>query len=814
MHVLWFEFMLSLRRLARRKTQNGLMFLTFAVSVTLSLLSWSLFYSVHLRNPDFDPKGEYYVLAHGGQMWVSGNQLTKDEMEAYVASPSRFDDVAELAFYLSTFVKTPTGSERLLGSYPSSQVLRLTGARPLKGTLFTTDDDKYGTPRKVLISERVWINSYASDPAIVGKAIELSGDPATIVGVMPASYRFPNDQDVWMSFGSLPDNDGFNPMRTALVKLKPDITRERAESDLQSILTTLPADATARVRGMRPALIPYREFFLWSDVRVSSLILFALALLFLAVSCANAANLMVIDFLGRRPEIAASLALGIPRGAAIRSVCWQVGMTALGATAVALAVLPVAGPFLFERIKVINGPYWMAYHFSPRDVGMAFILAGISAVVTMIAPIGYLLLVDPEKVIRNQASASRGSGRALWRRMLLTGQVALLTVLGVSAALLVRSNRNVGESRWGFDAARVFSGSVSTLAINYPNGWIGTRLGRLDSYHKVVEEIRRRPETAAVGYVDHPPAYSNGPYCTYATDPAALAGGAGIGEAFYANASQGYFDVLGVPFVAGSDFPEQSPEEGVPYAIINASLANKLWPGQDPMNRAFFVRYPDAAKTDPPMQLVVHGVVRDFQANGPRARSNDAIFMPYLKRRMVWATAIFYLRDRAGVPTFRAVNDAVHRADPRLAVYFPATVRQQIELMLNSVRMTTDLTSIFAAAAVLLCVIGVYSLTVAQVLQSSREFGIRMALGAEPKHLWVHFTRGHLIAALIGVALGLVAASQVVRVLGALLYGVDPYNVPTYVGVALTILVVAGLACIPSLFRLKRINPADCLRSL
>ena len=128
--------------------------------------------------------------------------------------------------------------------------------------------------------------------------------------------------------------------------------------------------------------------------------------------------------------------------------------------------------------------------------------------------------------------------------------------------------------------------------------------------------------------------------------------------------------------------------------------------------------------------------------------------------------------------------------------------------------MTTGLTTLFAIAAVLLCAIGIYSLTVAQVLQSSREFGIRMALGADSGRLWRDFSRGHLVAALVGVGLGLLGASQVVRVLGALLYGVDAHSVVTYAGVALAILVVAILACIPSLFRLKRINPADCLRSL
>jgi len=246
--------------------------------------------------------------------------------------------------------------------------------------------------------------------------------------------------------------------------------------------------------------------------------------------------------------------------------------------------------------------------------------------------------------------------------------------------------------------------------------------------------------------------------------------------------------------------------------VINASLAAKLWPGQDPLQRVLYVRYAWMKPTDPPRRLVISGVVRDFQASGPLAMCNDGIFTSY--KHHVGSSVFLFVRDRSGLPTVRSLTDAVHRGESGESLYFPSTIKHQITLVLSSIRMTSDLTTVFAAAAVLLCAIGVYSLTVAQVLQSSREFGIRMALGAEPKRLWRDFTRGHLVAALAGVVIGLLGASQVVRVLGALLYGVDPHSIPTYAGVALTILLVAALACIPSLFRLKRINPADCLRSL
>ena len=442
-----------------------------------------------------------------------------------------------------------------------------------------------------------------------------------------------------------------------------------------------------------------------------------------------------------------------------------------------------------------------------------------SAAVTVVAPIIYLWWVDPDQVIREHAYSNRGSGRALWRRLLLTGQIALLTVLGVSAGLLVRSSYHVGESRWGYPAGRIFMGKMTNYFINAREA--NYRPRRLAMHRRGLEEVERRGATAAAAFIDNPPGYSQGPFCTYALDPGAFVQHAELGEAYFTQATENYFEVLKVPFVAGKMYPRKNPADGPVYCVINESLAAKLWPGQDALQRVVYTRYPFMKETDPAVRLIVCGVVRDFQATGPTAKTNDAIFTPFAEEdvvsggRPIFSQGVFLVvRDQGGVPDFRSLTDAVHRADSRITLYFPSTIKGQIDLMLSSMRMTKDLTTVFAAAAVLLCAIGVYSLSVAQVLQSSREFGIRMALGAEPQRLWRDFSKGHLLATLIGVGLGLVGASQVVRVLGSLLYGVNPYSPSTYVIVAAAILLVATLACIPSLFRLKRINPADCLRSL
>ncbi|MDB6093516.1 MAG: permease [Verrucomicrobia bacterium] len=816
MHVFWFEFILSLRRLARRKTQNGLMLLTFAMSIALSLLSWSLFYTIFLSQPEFDPRGEYFVLTYAGSVAGGPTHSTADELGAYQKEQTVFSEFAPVTFYSSVLIGTPLGAERALTAYPSARALQMTGARPLLGRLFTPEEDK-GSERKVLLSEKMWTKSFGRDPDVVGKAIDLVGRTGEIVGVLPAGYRFPNDQDLWICFGYSPGTENF-PVRDALVKLKPGVTRDQALREVEGILARRGPTSFANKKGLKPVLMPLRDFYLPPEIRVSAVILFSLSLIFVIVSCTNAANLMLIDFLGRRSEVASMIALGVPRRAAIRGVCFQVGVIAFIAALLGLAFLPVAGPLLYDRIKIINAPYWLTYHFQWRYVGVAFVLAAGSAIVTVVAPILFLLWMDPDQVIREHAYSNRGSGRALWRRLLLMGQIALLTVLGVSAELLIHSSYHVGESQWGYPAQRVFLGKISAVGVRRPTGQAANRTAEntawLASHLKTLESVKARPETAAAAFAENPPGYSGGPYYRYALDPAAFGSHAELGEAFGTRTTEGLFDVLAVPLVAGKTFPRENPAEGPTYAVINESLAQRLWPREDPLQRTFYVQIPDPDENDPLLRLTVCGVVRDFQSSGPLAINNDAIYFPYKPGSGGIGGVFLLVRDRVGVPDVRSLTEAVHRADPRVPLFFPSTIAGQINLTLSSVRMTTGLTTLFAVAAVLLCAIGIYSLTVAQVLQSSREFGIRMALGAESGRLWRDFSRGHLVAALIGVALGLVGASQAARVLRALLFGVDPHGVMTYAGVALAILVVAALACIPSLFRLKRINPAECLRSL
>ena len=811
MHTLYYEFMLSLRRLGRRRLQTGMMLATFTVSITLSLVSWSLYHTMFVKQPDFDPTGRMVVVGLTKDTPGARHSfITRDDLAAWQARQTVFTELAGFGIYRSTFVATKDSSQRHLGALMSAQALRMTGAQPLLGRLFTADEDKLKCAPVIILSQRIWESRFNSDPHIIGQVVKVDGHPAAIVGVLPDTFRFPNNQDVWLPLGFdsyYDDTDSDNNTINGLGRLKPGVTLAQAMQEFQAILVSRGSGTVAARYNMRTELTPIRNYFLFPYMQESALILLVLSIVFVLVSCANVANLVMIDFFGRTPELAAVLSLGLPRAASIRSLFFQIGILVTIAAGVALAVLTVAAPLVHQSFVLMLTPYWLHFEFAWHHAVVAVGLALLSAGVAVITPIIYLLLVSPERIIREAAGSSRGTGRGPWRRLLLIGQLALLTVLGVAAGLLMQSNYQLREEKWGYDASKVFLGKLDMPQVSFPDQTV-----RLGLFRKIIAEIARLPGVAGVCVMFNPPGYSQPASTRYALNPDLLTNGHENGLAYLTESTEGFFNAMGVPFVAGSTFPASIKTNDPREIVLNASLATRLWPRQDPLGKTLYVRFPWMDPKEPNRKVTVRGVVRDFQASGPQATNNDLIAIPFID----WTPSTLFLvvRGEHSLPVAKELNDAVWRVDPRVVPYFPDSIKHQVDMVLGFVRLTTRLTTIFALAAVLLCGIGVYSITVAQIMQRNREFGIRLALGIEADRLWRRFVLGHLLMAAIGVLLGLVVALGTMRALKSLLFGIQERDPATYLAVAVTILVVSALASIPSLFRLRRINPADCLRSL
>lgn len=813
MRILVYEWSLAFRRLTRRPAHSLLVLATLGISLALSLLGWSLFHTMFLRQPEFDSGGTLLRIGLTGDT-VQGRTVpfTRTDVEAWKRGQTAFSDFAPVMLYQSTFVTTDTGIERFLGANLSTDALKMIGARPLLGRLFTPEEDRLGCAPVILLSERVWRTRFGADPAIVGRGVIVDGVPATVVGVMPDSFRFPNAQELWQPLGFSPhEKEPTVPMHDIVARLKPGISPEQALEELRVLARRAGPDSFIARLKLRPVLTPFRDYYLHGDMSRSALVLFALALVFLLVSCANAANLVMIDFFGRTAEIASSLALGIPRVAALRGFAWQLLFVATAAAALAFAVLLFAGPPVHSAMARITTPYWLLFSLQPHHVAMTGALALVSVLAALAVPAGYMATVDVEQLVRRNSGATRTTGRTAWRRGLLVGQIGLLTVLAVSAALLLRSTHHVRATQWGFDGSSVFAAKTSTPSVAFPTPEL-----RWATHRRLLDELSRTPSVAAAGLMGNPVGFSRAPELLYASGADTLAADRGGDGAVWSAVTSDLFAALDIPFLEGETFARDpvpaapNPVGGMPV-VITHGVAQKLWPGESALGRGFYVRNVHDPKKTATL-ATVRGVVRDFQASGPKAKVNEGIFS--LLDTMWPAASFLYVRGKNGLPPFEDVRAAAERADQRMAVYFPNALRAVIDTELSSVHLTATLTLAYALAAVLLCAVGIYSLTVSQIAQRHREFGIRLALGIEARRLWLHFARAHVLTAGIGLAAGLLGAASAARWLGSLLFGVETNDPSTFAGVGALVFAVAVLACVPSFFRLRRVNPADCLRSL
>jgi putative ABC transport system permease protein len=803
--IIRYELSLVVRRLFRRRAQTALMFATFAVSISLSLLSWSLFHAIFLRNPAFDAKGELCIVEQQPATVDWYFESTREQVEDWQQHQTVFSDFAVAVLYNSSFLTYPEGTERVLSANLSTAALAMMGAKPFLGRLFSVDEDKPGCAPVVILSETMWRERFSADPRVIGRVVKLDGVGATIVGVMPASFRFPNNQQIWLPLGFLNSLNVSDSSRNfdVVARLKPGISRQRAIDDLTLIQSRRPDTSGYR---FKPTILPFRDYFLSRSVQLSAAVLFFLAVLFVLVSCSNAANLAMIDFLGRNVELATATALGVPRLATIRHLCLQIFLVAVAAAGVAVGLLALAAPHLHAALTQMNAPYWLEFSLEGHHAVMALGLAAFSTAVAVALPIGYLVLLHPDHIIRQGAGGSRGTSRGGGRRILLTAQIALLTLLAVSAAMLLRSSYRLAANPLGFNPAPVFIGKMGVRESDFPTAEL-----RHAVFRRISDEVARVPGVAGATVADISPGYPLVPNCFYAADPAQLANGQSMGGARSFAVTEDFLNVLQIPVASGETFVRVEKQEGLAYALINQSLADRLWPNHDALGRALYVRF-GASPDTPVTTLVVRGITQDFRSCGPTRQQNDSIMTPF--ERVKGLFGFLLVRGEHGVPDPKAIQDAVRRVDLRVALYFPDSLEHQIDLTVSPLRLTTRLTSLYAVAAALLCALGIYSITVSQVLQRSREFGIRMALGIDPERLWARYARGYLVTAAGGVVIGLAAAIPTVRALTTLMYGLSPYHTPTFVLVAAGILGIAAVACLPSRFRLQRIRPGDCLRSL
>jgi len=707
-------------------------------------------------------------------------------------------------------------AERIDGCMLDERLVSVLDLRPLLGRVFTDDDPRFGTPGSVIvISHRLWAGRYSADPSIVGRQIRLNRSLVTIIGVTPPTFYYPDDRiDYWAPMWTLkPGVRDEARLYNVVGRLRPGVTVDEAEADLTAI--------TAGQWGVRAR--PLRDvLFGWAT---APLVTVEVAVgLVLLMAGANVAALLLARGTVRGPELALRMALGAGRGRVIRQLLTEsVLLSGIGG-ALGLFVAWVGVRALRTLAPLPGQPAIPYVAIDARLLGITVLLAIGTAVAFGVVPAVHssrLRLIDVSNAFRR--AGTRGSPQFL-RSVLVAGQVAVAFVLLIGGALLTNSFARLTSRDLHFDPANLmtFDFRVPPTEFVRPAGTRGGSaqyaIGSLPSatLERVLDRLRALPGVESVAGISHHPTNT----LVLARAPLTVEGRAEPSDAdgtppVYFLVTPNFFSTMRTPLVSGREIGPGDTMSSPWVAVVNETLARKLWPGEDAIGQRIRL---DVSADEQTREIV--GVVRDIPTRRAQIQADPVVYAPSRQQpstsRVSWVGIFgrmtFVLRT-AGDP--RSLVPAVRRAvaevepDRPLANISSGRIERYLWLRYSYVFVL----GVFAIAATLIASIGVYGVMSYAVAQRSREIAIRIVLGADARDVCAAVARQALAIVGVGLALGLTGALGMTRLISSQLWGITATDPPTFAAVALVLSGVAAAACLVPVRRALLTDPVSVLKA-
>jgi putative ABC transport system permease protein len=708
--------------------------------------------------------------------------------------------------------------EQVKGIHVTADYFRLFGAPVERGRTFTAEEDRPNGPRVIVISDGLWKRRYGSDPDLIGKTIELGGEPHTVIGIIGSSFNFDPTPDVWLPFQfNLASNDQAHYFLAA-GRLKPGVSLDRANAQLK-----LTADAYRRKypeAGLGPkesfAVQPLQDAIV-SDVKSSLLVLIAAVSFVLLIACANVANLLLVRATSRRREIAIRSAIGAGRGRIVRqllteSVLLSIGGGLLGLVlgVVAVRALLAINPGNIPRI----GEDGSAVALDWRVLAFTAVVSIVTGILFGLIPAFQAARADLSSTLK-ESSGRTGTGfrQNKTRSILVITEMTLAIVLLIGAALLIRTFLALRTVNPGFDPHNVL-----TLQMSLTGPRFEKTAGVAQVVKTGVERLEALPGVVAAGTTCCIP-LEGGFGLPLIIVGRPLTNGPAHGGAGWETVSSRFFDIFKIPILRGRSFTVRDDAASAPVVIINQALARQFWPKGDPLrDRLIIGKGVGPEFDDPPRQIV--GVVGDMRDGGLNRDPRPAMYIPEaqvpdgvtaLNNRI--GPIVWIVRTQTNPHSLSsALQNELRKATGGLPV---ARVRSMDEVVVQSTArqdFNMLLLTIFGCSALLLAAIGIYGLMAYSVEQRTQELGIRMALGAQAGDVRNIVIFQGMRLALIGVVVGTAAAVGLMRLIADLLYGVKPWDPLVFVTVPIVLSVVALFAVWLPARRATRIDPLDALR--
>jgi putative ABC transport system permease protein len=729
-----------------------------------------------------------------------------------VVSPGNFihwrelnQSFKELSSVSMTFRTTLTGAgdaTELPVQYVSGTIFQTLGVRPALGRDFTPQEDAPGVS-VVTISDRLWRQRFGADPSIVNRTIMLNGTPNLVVGVMAPGFSILDKSvDVWSIVGFGPAARTPRGRWTCVVgRVKDGVSMAQAQDDMTRVHAELTRRFPAFNTGWTANVVPLREQ-LTGDVRPALWVMLGAVGFVLLIACANVGNLVLARATARQRELAVRAALGAGRGRLIRQMLAEsILLSLVGAGAglvLAWWAMVALRTTVAERLPIAR----------LEEVGidgkvLLFTIAAalVSAFIFGIAPAftsAGAKLTDTLKDGGRSGSAARG---ARVRSAFVVVEMALALVLLVGAGLLLRSFVTLLRVDPGFDPARTM-----TVKVAIPQSKYQDAAQQQAFFNQLFERIDALPGVTAAGGTSYLPINGLGSATSFEVvgKPKPAAGQEPVTDVRVI--THDFFKAMGVPLLRGRAFDGRDTGTGIHRVIVNQALANKFYPGEDPIGKSIIVSWNDSV----PDEIV--GVAGDVRQQDLETEARETIYWP--PARFTYPFMTIAIRT-AGDPrsVVAPAVAALHDLDPNVAAADVRTMEDVIDISVAQRRLTMLLLSIFAGLALVLAAVGIYGVIGYSVSQRTQEIGIRMALGA-PRGAVLRMVVGQAMTlALIGVALGGVGAWMLTRLMQKLLFGVTASDPVTFVAVSALLAFVAALAASVPGLRATRVDPVIALRS-
>jgi putative ABC transport system permease protein len=759
------------------------------------------------------------------QVWHTPPQKSFPGMPIFTVSPANFLDwrtqnhsfEGMAAYGFGRYTITGSGHPETLRVVAATHgLLAILHAQPLLGRGFLDGEYESGHEHEVLLSYGLWRSYFAGNPDIVGKNIQLNGQAFTVVGVMRAEFDFPVSGDpdaraqMWKPMAwtdherAVRDNRNYG----VIARLKDGVTLKQAQAELDAISNRLAQDYPNDDKGWGAIAISMRDDLV-SDVRPALLILQGAVALVLLIACANVANLMLARALSRRKEVAVRTALGATR----RRLLQQ----ALSET----LLLAVAGGMLglvFAHYGVILIVKFLAQRL-PRSNEIAldgWVLAftlGISLLTGFAAgllPALRMAKADLHEALKQGLGRTAvDSGGSRTRNVLVVSEVALSLMLLIGAGLLIRSLWVLQHVNPGFDPSRVV-----TMAVSVPPGKFAEPQQQIGYFGRVLERVRSLPGVQSAGLIDSLPLSGDGSHQPISVEGRPPAPMADLPEVDVRLISPGYMGAMHIPLLNGRDV-DDSDVAGRPGAVlISESMAKSFWPNEDAVGKHLTLYF------FPDLPRVVVGVVADVKMTAMNeTQPAPTLYFPLAQlspvRGAAWRSIPMSLAVRTGsapLSVLPAITGAIRETDGDVPLLNIRTMDDSVSASLSPERFAMLLLGAFAGLALLLAVVGIYSVMSYSVSRRTNEIGIRVALGASRGDVLLLVVRQAMLLALIGSAIGIAGGLSLSRLMASQLYGVGPTDPITFVAVAALLMLVSLAASYLPARRAMRVEPTAALR--